>query len=59
LSVAYYRTYIAQGINRIFGVTVRANGPVSDSKHQRWFAEWKAQQGKLRRRGAMISDECA
>jgi hypothetical protein len=44
LSVAYYRTYIAQGINRIFGVTVGANGPVSDSQHPRWFEEWKALQ---------------
>jgi hypothetical protein len=52
LSVSYYRTYIAQGIQKIFGVTVGSNGPVSDSQHPRRFAEWKAQQGKLRRRGS-------
>jgi hypothetical protein len=51
LSVAYYRTYIAQGITRIFGVTVGANGPVSDSQHPRWFAEWKALQESTTHQG--------
>jgi hypothetical protein len=51
LSVAYYRTYITQGINRIFGVTIGANGPVSDSQHPRWFAEWKALQESTTQQG--------
>jgi hypothetical protein len=46
LSVAYYRTFISQGINLIFGVTVGTNGLVSDVQQPRMFAEWKAQQGR-------------
>jgi hypothetical protein len=52
LTVEYYRTCIAQGVNTIFGVTVGTLGPVSDSQQPLLFAEWQAQRTQDKREKA-------